>query len=74
MRRKQLHYNSLPKLVFPEWIENMKNIRIFNEDCLKANYLALETIVASEVGHYNLPPKYLLSQLLHCDPFVSNQN
>ena len=30
---------------------------------LKANYLALETIVASEVGHYNLPPKCMfLSQ------------
>ena len=49
MRRKQLHYISLSKLVFPEWVENMKNIRIFNEDCLKANHLALETIVASEV-------------------------
>lgn len=50
MRRKRLHCNSLPKLVFPEWVENMKNIRIFNEDYLKANHLALETVVASEVG------------------------
>lgn len=35
MRRKQLYHDSLPKLVFAEWVEDMKNVRIFNEDCLK---------------------------------------